>query len=174
MGANISTVGDTQATLDAIRQIVQALREASRWSERNVGLTSAQLFVLQTLAETPGMSINDLAARTHTHQSSVSTVVTRLVESGLALRSPSGADGRSVTVTLSGLGRRTAARAPEGPQGRLIRAIEQLPAARRSQLASALTDVASAMHADAADAHDHVPAMFFEERRHARRRTRHE
>jgi DNA-binding MarR family transcriptional regulator len=58
--------------LDAVRRIVQALRESSRQAERQVGLSGAQLFVLQKLAESPASSVNELAARTHTHQSSVS------------------------------------------------------------------------------------------------------
>ena len=36
--------------LDAIRRIVQALRVASREAEASVGLSGAQLFVLQKLA----------------------------------------------------------------------------------------------------------------------------
>ncbi len=63
--------------LDAIRRIVQALRESSRAAEKRVGLSGAQLFVLQTLGESPGLSLNELAERTRTHQSSVSVVVTQ-------------------------------------------------------------------------------------------------
>ena len=167
MGTHTSDAGDTQTALDAIRRIVQALREASRWSEQHVGLSGAQLFVLQKLADAPGISINELAVRTHTHQSSVSTVVTRLVEGGLVRRARSGRDARSVTLSLSARGRRAAGRAPDVPQERLIRAIEQLPVRRRRQLAVALTDVAGAM-----DAVAHAPAMFFEERGRRRRGAR--
>jgi DNA-binding MarR family transcriptional regulator len=145
---------------------VQALRESSRWSERHVGLSGAQLFVLQKLADTPGASINEIAARTHTHQSSVSTVVTRLVEGGLVRRVRSGDDARSVTLSLSARGRRAAARAPDVPQQRLIRAIEALSSTRRRQLAAGLVDVAARMQAA-----PHPPAMFFEDRHRARRGT---
>ena len=169
MGSNTSGVGATQAALDAIRRIVQSLRESSRWSERSVGLSGAQLFVLQKLADSPGISINDLAARTHTHQSSVSTVVTRLVQSGLVRRAPSGSDGRSVTLSLSARGRRVAAQAPDVPQERLIKAIEQLTDARRRQLATALTEVAKAMSSV-----EHAPVMFFEDHSGASRRARRE
>lgn len=167
MGSNVSGAGDTQIALDAIRRIVHALRESSRWSERYVGLTGAQLFVLQTLADAPGMSINELASCTHTHQSSVSTVVTRLVAAGLVRRDRSGDDGRSVVLSLSPRGRRVASRAPDVPQERLIRAIDRLTAARRRQLAASLTEVAGAM-----DAAGHAPAMFFEDGRRLRRQSR--
>lgn len=165
MGSNISAGGETRAVLDAFRRIVHALRESSRWSEQQVGLSGAQLFVLQKLAEAPGISLNELAARTHTHQSSVSTVVTRLVEAGLVRRARSSADARSVVLSLSSRGRRAAASAADVPQERLIRAIGQLAPPRRRQLAAALIEVAGAM-----DTVAHAPAMFFEERRLRRRR----
>ena len=158
MGSNISRSRDTQAVLDAIRRIVQELREASRWAEQHVGLTGAQLFVLQNLAEAPPMSVNDLAARTHTDQSSVSTVVTRLVERGLVKRTRSGTDGRSVALSLSPRGSRVAAGAPDLPQERLVRGIDRLPPARRRQLAGALAELVQAM-----DGVARTPVMFFEE-----------
>ena len=82
MGSNISSP-HAREVLDAIRRIVQALRESSRAAEKGVGLSSAQLFVLQTLQETPGLSLNELAERTRTHQSSVSVVVTKLARQRL-------------------------------------------------------------------------------------------
>jgi len=168
MGPNTSGVSETQAALDAIRQIVQALRESSRWSERHVGLSGAQLFVLQKLADAPGISINELAARTHTHQSSVSTVVTRLVEGGLVRRARAGHDGRCVTLSLSARGQRAASRAADVPQERLITAIEQLTPTRRRHLATALSEVAAAMRTV-----EHPPTMFFEDRARARRGAAH-
>lgn len=145
--------------LDAVRRIVHALRESSRWAEKHVGLSGAQLFVLQKLAESPAVSVNELAARTHTHQSSVSTVVSRLVDRGFVRRDRSGVDRRSVHLSLAARGRRLADRAPDVAQERLIRSIERLPAGRRRLLASTLGELAQAM-----DAVDQAPAMFFEDR----------
>ena len=82
----------TRAVLDSIRRIVRALRESSRKTERSVGLGAAQLFVLQRLAGAPPLSINELADRTLTHQSSVSVVVSRLVRAGLVARTRAAAD----------------------------------------------------------------------------------
>lgn len=166
MGPHTSTQpGTTREVLDAIRRIVQTLRESSRQAERRAGLTGAQLFVLHKLDENPRSSVNELAAHTHTHQSSVSAVVTRLVEQGLVQRAPSDTDGRRVELTLSPQGRRIAARMPDPAQARLVASIERLAPARRRQLASALGEVADTL-AGGADA---APAMFFEERRGRRR-----
>src|SRR5882762_8351764 len=84
MGAHtIRRTADTRALLDSVRRIARTLHESSRAAEKQVGVTGAQLFVLQKLAESPAASLSDLAARTHTHESSVSTVVSRLVARGL-------------------------------------------------------------------------------------------
>ena len=151
--------------LDGIRHIVQALRESSRLAERHVGLSGAQLFVLQQLADVKTASVGELARRTHTHQSSVSVVVTKLVAQGLVSRKRSGEDARSVVLSLSAAGRRLAARGPDVAQERLIRAIEALSAARRTALASTLTELARAIGQT-----DRAPVMFFEEATRGTRR----
>ena len=150
---------DTQAVLDGVRRIVHALRESSRRSEQRFGLSGAQLFVLHKLGESQPASVNDLAARTHTHQSSVSTVVSRLVEGGFVRRQRSAADARQVELSLTPKGRRLASRAPDVAQERLIAAIARLSAPRRRALASGLSELAAAVHRVS-----DTPAMFFEEK----------
>jgi DNA-binding MarR family transcriptional regulator len=156
MGSNISDVL-TPRIMDAVRVIVQALRESGRAAERDAGISGAQLFVLHTLAGEPAMTMNTLAARTHTHQSSVSTVVSRLVDRGLVTRTTPAADGRQRQLTLSPQGARLAARAPDAAQIRLIAAIKRLPAERRRLLASTLTELGQALAGV-----ERVPPMFFE------------
>jgi DNA-binding MarR family transcriptional regulator len=158
MGAHTISKGDgTRDILDAVRRIVRTLHESSRASEKAFGLSGAQLFVLQKLAESPGLSLNALAAETHTHQSSVSTVVSRLVERGLVLRAASPEDGRRLELRVSAEGRRLVSRAPDAAQARLIQAIEQLPAGRRQTLARLLGELTEAM-----DLGDRTPVMFFD------------
>lgn len=123
-----------------------------------MGLSGAQLFVLQKLGESPSISLNELAQRTHTHQSSVSVVVTRLVRRGLIQRLRSSADARALELKLTTRGRDLLRRAPGAAQDRLIAAIEALGPSRRRSLASALDEVARTLSAPAAP-----PAMFFEE-----------
>ncbi len=147
----------TRAVLDSIRRIVRALRESSRNTERSVGLGAAQLFVLQRLAGAPPLSINELADRTLTHQSSVSVVVSRLVRAGLVARTRAAADGRRVEITLTPAGRALLARAPTAAQDRLIGALGLLGVAARKDLASHLGRLVEAMALPL-----HHPPMFFE------------
>jgi DNA-binding MarR family transcriptional regulator len=86
---------ETRQILSSLRQIMRSLRISSRNAEQQVGLSGAQLFVLQCLASLGACSVNQLAAATATDQSSVSVVVSRLVSRGYVKRVPSKLDRRS-------------------------------------------------------------------------------
>lgn len=126
-------------------------------AERHTGLSGAQLFVLQQLAQAPAQSLNELAARTRTHQSSVSTVVTRLVGRRLVSRRRAPEDARRLLLELTPSGRALLAGAPETAQGRLIGALEALPASALRSLARELEGLVKALGMDAEPA-----ALFLE------------
>ncbi len=119
---------DARAVLNALRRTIRAFRASAQAAEETLGVSGAQHFVLEKLADAPSLSLNDLAARTMTHKSSVSVVVSRLVDRGLVRRRRSSADGRSIVVTLTHAGRRALERAPESAQSRLLAALRRLPA----------------------------------------------
>lgn len=131
--------------VDAIRRILRAVRRSARRAERELGLSGAQLFVLQQLSARPANSLNDLAERTHTHQSSVSVVVRRLVERKLVTRTRAAADSRRIELGLSAAGRAVLRRSRPVAQVQLIRAIRGLPGARRQELAVTLERVVRQM-----------------------------
>lgn len=144
MGTNTSS-SPARDVLDAIRRIVQALRESSRAAEKRVGLSGAQLFVLQTLGESPGLSLNELAERTRTHQSSVSVVVTKLARQRLVERGTAPEDARRAEIRLSVRGRSRLSSAPQTAQQRLIAAVDGLPPADRARLAATLNRLVEKM-----------------------------
>jgi DNA-binding MarR family transcriptional regulator len=150
-----------RAALDALRRIVQTLRIGAREVEQRAGLSSAQLFALQQIAEHPTLSINDLAARTFTHQSSVSVVIQRLVARRMVTKVASADDRRMQRLALTASGRRAVERAPVAIQERLIAAMASLPGGERRALARALGEVARRVAPAAASGH---PPMLFEER----------
>jgi len=149
---------DVRATLDALRRIVQALR-VGRGGERRGGPGSAQLFALQQIGEHPGSSVNDIAALTFTHQSSVSVVIQRLVRQQLVVKVPSRDDRRRQTLALTPKGRHALRRSPAAAQEALIAAIASLPARDRRVLARTLAAVARRIAAGDDPAR---PPMFFE------------
>src|SRR5438094_973063 len=146
MGANpmtgssmpTSETRSTHRSMNAIRSVVRALRINTRSIELKMGISLAQLFVLQQLAERPADSLNDLAERTATHQSSVSVVVRRLVERGLVSRTASSADKRRIEIDLTPSGRSLLTGAPQTIQTQLMLAMRRLPAGEQHQLADLL------------------------------------
>jgi len=158
---------DTRAVMDSIRRIVRMLRVSARASERVVGISGAQLFVLQQLADAGPCSIGELSERTLTHQSSVSVVVSRLIERGLVTRRASEADGRRAEVALAPDGRALLRRAPPMAQAHLIAGLRRLDASERGALARGLAALVREIGADA-----QAPTLFFEDEAPPRRRPR--
>src|SRR5438128_3010836 len=165
MGSHASA-GASRAVVDSIRRIVRALRGSSREAERRVGISGAQLFVLQQLASGPAGSLAEVAQRTLTHPSSVSVVVSRLAAAGLLVRAPSQLDRRRTELRLTARGRRLLRSAPALAQEGLIEAVVRLPRGRRAQLAGGLAALIEEMRLGGAAA-----PMFFEEGRARRRRA---
>lgn len=144
--------------LDHLRRIVQALRESSRASEQQLGVSGAQLFVLQTLAKNSALSLNGLAERTHTHQSTVSVVVKRLVTQQLVQSRPAASDRRKLELELTPRGSALLRRAPAAAQDRLIAGLQALGARERANLTATLGKLARAVQVDTGR-----PSMFFED-----------
>jgi DNA-binding MarR family transcriptional regulator len=167
-GPRVAHPHDVRVALDAFRHIVQALR-VGRAGEGYAGLGSAQLFALQQVAEHPDASINDVAALTCTHQSSVSVVIQRLVRQRLIAKVASTQDRRRQRLAVTAKGRRLLGRAPVAVQEHLIAAIAVLPAADRRALARSLSAVARLVAPASAAPH---PPMFFEDDVRSKRRAR--
>jgi len=148
---------EVTAVFDPLRRLVHALHVASRETERRLGVTGAQLFVLTQLRATPSLSINALAERTMTHQSTVSVVVRRLVRRKLVKKVRAQDDARRVELTLTSAGVSLLKRAPEVLQVRLANAIGALSAAERRSLANGLEQLVGELGVG-----DAPPAMFFE------------
>jgi len=154
-------------TLQALRRLVRALRLADRAAESRLGLSAAQLFVLERLAEGPVASMAELARRTLTDASSVSVVVQRLTERGLVVRATSQDDARRTTLRLSSAGKRLLGSAPRSPQADLLTSLQQLNAGERKELERLLERVVRAMGIDDSS----PPPMLFEGEPRTRRRS---
>jgi DNA-binding MarR family transcriptional regulator len=153
-----SNDGHITSAVEAIRRILHALRRSSREAEARAGVTGAQLFVLQSLAEAPAASLNELAARTLTHQSTVSVVVDRLVRRQLVIKRRAEGDARRVEIRLAPRGRALVRRSPQAAQARLIDGLRALPHREAAELARLLGRLVRTMGATREAA-----AMFFED-----------
>lgn len=148
---------DAQTIMDALRRIVQALRHSSAQSEQTSNITGAQALVLKHVAAHEGLSINDLAALTFTHQSTVSEVVSRLEARGLLARLRAAEDGRRWELRLTEAGKATVETTIVTAQEKLMKVLQDLPAPQVAQLAEGLEALIGA-----AGLSDDAPVMFFE------------
>jgi DNA-binding MarR family transcriptional regulator len=149
----------TKAALDAIRKIVRGLNVSSRACEKVAGLTSAQIFILQKLRENGRLSLNELAEDTLTHQSTVSVVVSRLVENKLVARQPAAEDRRRLELTLTAKGAAALKKAPKTAQEKLIGSFNKMSMMRQRELVHVLSEWVALSGLGNAE-----PPMFFEEK----------
>ena len=149
--------------MNAVRSVVRALRLNTRSIEGKLGISLAQLFVLQQLVDKPAESLNELAERTATHQSSVSVVVRRLVDRGFVTRVASTSDRRRVHIALTAAGESLLRGAPPTVQSDLIHGMSRMRPDQRATLAELLELWVLASGIDLA-----APPMMFEDEPGAR------
>jgi DNA-binding MarR family transcriptional regulator len=145
--------------LDAIRLLVRSLRIFDRQAQSKYGLSAAQMFVLHALDTNDVLSLNELAERTATDQSSASVVVQRLVDGGYVLRTPRKDDRRHVELRLTPKGRTIIRRSPPPAQKNILDAIQAMPERQRKVFAKMLDEFVAAIGASGAKA----PMLFEDE-----------
>ena len=150
----------TRRVMDSLRRIVRVLGASARGPAARHGATGAQLFVLHQIDAAPGLSIGELAARTLTGQSTVSEVVTRLVDRGLVARRADPADARQTRLQLTARGRSTIRDTEPTAQERLASGLASLAPKERDDLARALD-----RWLEAAGLAELPATMFFEDER---------
>ena len=152
--------GATEArrVLNAFRSLTRELRLADRSGVKRYGLGSAQIYVLHQLAAESPLSVNDLAERTATDQSTVSVVVSKLEEKGFVDRRRSRLDGRRVELSLSRKGRSVASRLPLPFQASFLDALEKIDEVRLREAADTLEHALKKMGAAAG-----APPMLLED-----------
>ena len=131
--------------LNSIRQLVRALRLFDREAQLKYGISAAQMFVLHALDHEEVLSLNELADRTATDQSSASVVVQRLVDAGYVTRTPRKDDRRHVELRLTAKGRGVIRRSPPPAQQKILEAAEAMSARERKTFVELLESFVGAI-----------------------------
>ena len=153
------------AVLNALRRLVRGLHRSSRISEQRWNVSAAQLLVLDRLAETSALSVNELAERTFTHQSTVSVVAARLVRRGLVRREQDPDDARRTRLSLTAAGRSLRDRATSAASVQIVEALEAIPTKPLRVVHACLDRLVKAIGVESEPA-----LMFFEDGDGARKR----
>ena len=122
--------------------------------ETAAGHTGSMGAALATLAQEPGLSIEQLRVPLGRTQSATVRVVDQLVAEGYAERRP-GRDNRSVAVFLTGKGAQAAARVLGGREDALTAALSTLSLGERKTFTATMEKVLAAITTDRAHA-DHI------------------
>ena len=145
----IRSAPDKSVIVDSIRSIAQELRATGKPVDERLGVTAAQLEVLRALDGGRAWSVNDLAERTFTHQSTVSSIIAKLAEGGLISRASARDDARRQAITITTAGRGVLRRAPESSEDRLLAALRGMNKDELRGLASCLEKLSTALVAGA-------------------------
>ncbi|MCQ0969632.1 MarR family transcriptional regulator [Paracoccus sp. TK19116] len=156
----------TDQSLIALRRILRATELYSRELAQSVGLTPAQLRVLQILAAHDGHDTpTDLAHQMGVSQATVTALVDKLVTRGMVSRVPSHTDRRQTHVTLTKAGEAAGKEAPDALQQRYVREFEKLEDWQQALILAALERVAAIFDSGR---HDAAPVLTGGEIRAAR------
>lgn len=107
----------------------------------------AQIEVLQTVHHHGTVRLGDLAARLNLAQSTVSTLVGRLIADGLVARTVDPRDRRAAMIALTPAGGRNLRDWDDAHRRRLARALDALLPPQRRRITSALPALGDLVHA---------------------------
>lgn len=136
---------DQAQALNGVRRLVAGLQSSARAIEARTGITNAQLFLLQIVAQRDALSMGELAEAAGAQQSTTSLIVGRLTRAGLLSRHQTPEDRRRISLSLTPRGRRLLLDAPTPPTARLIEALRTLSPATLRHLVTSLQALDEAM-----------------------------
>jgi len=142
----------TNATLRAIRRILRATDQGGRKLAAATGLTPSQLMVLQQIERTSETTPSAVAAALQFGQATVTNIVDRLEEAGLATRRRNDRDKRQFLLHITQAGRTMLEMAPDLLQERFRDRFEALPAWEQAMILAALERLGQLLDATDIDA----------------------
>lgn len=127
--------------LKKFRIIYGSVRQHFRDVEQTCGVSGAQLWVMQEVANTPGIGVSELASRLSIHQSTCSQLVEKLVTKKFVIKERNQEDQRRVGLHPTREADRLIRMAPGPAEGVLPEALRTLSADTIQRLDASLEKV---------------------------------
>ncbi len=143
---------DYEELFVALRRITRAIDLHSKKLQRETGLTTSQLLLLEAVVKLDTSTPSNIAKEVQLSQATVTNLVDRMERNELVLRQKSTADKRVVEVQLTEKGRQMVKRAPEPLQAGFLREYRKLQRWEQHQLIASMQKVAALMDAEDIDA----------------------
>lgn len=112
--------------LQKFRVIVQHAQNHSALIKKKTGISGAQLWLLQEVADAPGARVGEIAFKMSLKSVTVSNLLEPLLASGVIKREQDDKDRRVVRLHLSPKGRQLLAKAPQPTRGILPATLQSL------------------------------------------------
>ena len=138
--------------LVSIRQVIRAIDLYSKKLNKETGLTSSQLLVLQDIRQHEGTMVKDIANRITLSSATVTSILDRLEARGLVVRQRSENDRRRVGLFLTETGSAAIEDSPTLLQEHFINRFESMEQWEQSQMVATMQRIASMMDAERIDA----------------------
>jgi DNA-binding MarR family transcriptional regulator len=143
---------DYDEILVALRRITRAIDLHSKRLQKETGLTTSQLLVMDIISKLGSPSPSTIAREMVLSQATVTSLLDRLAKNQLVVRVKSDLDKRSVTVDLTERGQELVSQAPELLQAGFLNEFRKLPDWQRHSLIASLQQIAYMMDAEQLDA----------------------
>lgn len=127
--------------LKKFRIIYGSVRQHFREVEQTCGVSGSQLWIMQEIANEPGIGVTALAGRLSIHQSTCSQLIEKLVAKKLVSKERSKEDQRRVGLQLSAAAVELMKAAPGPAEGVLPEALNSMSAASMRALDIGLEEV---------------------------------
>ncbi|HEX8603231.1 MAG TPA: MarR family winged helix-turn-helix transcriptional regulator [Pseudoduganella sp.] len=124
--------------LQKLRIVIRAAQRHSLWVEKRCGVNGAQLWIMQELAEVPGLRVGQITARLAIAQTTTSNLLEGLVRKGYVVKTRDQEDARVVKLALSDAGQALLDAAPKPARGLLPEALAKLDVAALASLNAGL------------------------------------
>ena len=129
---------DSLETLGKFRIIIRAAQRHSAAIQKQCGVSGAQLWILQEIADSPGLRVGELAALLAIHQTTTSNLLDGLEKRGYVKKSRDDEDQRVVKLLLTPSGARVLRKAPSPARGLLPEALAKVDPKKRAKLDAGL------------------------------------
>lgn len=122
-------LGSAVEFLRLLWAVDHGLQSASKRMARSLGVTGPQRLVIRIVGRMPGISPGDLAGILHVHPSTLTGVLTRLVDHGLLARRGDLRDRRRMILTLTEKGKAINRSTAGTVEAGVRRMLDSMPAA---------------------------------------------
>ncbi|WP_340679561.1 MarR family transcriptional regulator [Paraglaciecola sp.] len=138
--------------LISLRKVIRAIDIYSKKLNKDSGLTSPQLLVLQKIAAQDDVMVKDIASSINLSSATVTSILDRLEPRGLVIRKRSTIDKRKVGLYVTEAGLVAIKGAPTPLQEHFIKRFETLADWEQTQLVATMQRIALMMDAQDIDA----------------------